>query len=103
MKPLSIESEAEAELRAAIQWYERESVGLGDGFWSEVQQVLRLISKHPGVGGTILRIRVRGGARRLPVRRFPYFVVYRERPDYLQIIAIAHQSRRPGYWRTRDG
>jgi len=101
VKPLSIESEAEAELRAAIDWYEQERAGLGDEFWSEVQHVLRLISEHPTIGGTIQRIRVRGSARRLPVRRFPYFVIYREGSEYLQIVAIAHQSRRPGYWRAR--
>jgi hypothetical protein len=39
--------------------------------------------------------------RRVPVRRFPFFVIYRERDEDLQIIAVAHQSRRPGYWRSR--
>ena len=44
MKPLLIEPEAEAELRAAIKWYERERVGLGDELWSDVQQALLMIS-----------------------------------------------------------
>jgi len=40
-------------------------------------------------------------ARRLPLRRFPYFIVYRELQEYLEVVAFAHQSRRPGYWKTR--
>ena len=103
MKPLLIEPEAEAELRAAIKWYERERVGLGDELWSDVQQALRMISENPSIGAAVQRIRVPGGARRLPVRRFPYFVIYRERLEHIQIVAVAHQSRRPGYWRVRDG
>ncbi len=103
MKPLVFDSEAEAELRGAIEWYEEERAGLGDEFWSEVQQVLRLIGEHPSLGGKISRVRIQGSVRRLLVRRFPYFVIYRERPDHLQVIAVAHQSRRPGFWRRRVG
>lgn len=95
------DSEAEAKLRAAIAWYERERPGLGDEFWSEVQHILALIEEHREIGGRITRVRVRGIARRLPVRRFPYFVVYRDRSDCVEIVAVAHQSRRPGYWRSR--
>jgi hypothetical protein len=36
------------------------------------------------------------------VQRFPYVVVFRQKPDLsLQIVAIAHASRRVGYWRRR--
>ena len=101
MISIRFDSEAEAELRAAIGWYEQERAGLGDEFWSEVQHILELIQRHSEIGGRITRVRVRGIARRLPVRRFPYFVVYRERADAIEIVAIAHQSRRPGYWRSR--
>ncbi len=101
MTPVRFDSEAEAELRAAISWYERERAGLGDEFWSEVQHTLSLIGEHGEIGGPITRVRVRGIARRLPVRRFPYFVVYRERAEFVEIVAVAHQSRRPGYWRSR--
>jgi toxin ParE1/3/4 len=93
--------EAEAELRAEIIRYESERLGLGDEFWSEVQHALRMIEEYPAIGGVIRRSRVRGTARRVPVRRFPYYVVYRERDARLEVVAIAHQSRRPGYWRSR--
>lgn len=86
MTPLVFDSEAEAELRGAIKRYEEERAGLGDEFWSEVQQVLRLIGERPRPGGNISRVRTQGSACRLLVRRFPYFVIYRERPDHLQVL-----------------
>jgi len=40
--------------------------------------------------------------RRLPLFRFPYSIVYREKStSVVQILAMAHGRRRPGYWRAR--
>jgi hypothetical protein len=33
--------------------------------------------------------------------QYPYFVVFRELTREIQIIAIAHAKRRPGYWGKR--
>jgi plasmid stabilization system protein ParE len=35
------------------------------------------------------------------VKRFPYSVFYRLREDHVRILAVAHQKRRPFYWRKR--
>jgi hypothetical protein len=35
------------------------------------------------------------------LRRFPYDIVVRERVDEIIVVAVAHQSRRPGYWKNR--
>ncbi len=92
---------AEEELRDAIRWYEQESVGLGDRLWSEIQAAIDLISGHPAIGETVSGLRARGAIRRLPLRHFPFLVVYREHPDHVEIVAIAHTSRKPIYWRDR--
>lgn len=39
--------------------------------------------------------------RRYLLRRFPFFVVFREVADRVQIVAVAHARRRPGYWLGR--
>jgi hypothetical protein len=39
------------------------------------------------------------GLRRFRMSRFPYSVVYRVLSESVDVIAIAHQSRREGYWR----
>ena len=101
MKRLRLDGEAEVELRDAIAWYEHERSGLGQELWDEVQESFRLISQRPAIGAFVLRVRIRPPVRRVPLRRFPYFIVYRERDTYVEVIAVAHQSRRPGYWRSR--
>ena len=41
------------------------------------------------------------GTRSFLLRRFPFALVYRIEPDVLRVIALAHQRRRPNYWRKR--
>ena len=43
------------------------------------------------------------GTRRIVLRRFPFVIVFRKAVDGVEIIAIAHGRRRPGYWRERLG
>lgn len=88
--------EAVAEAAAAHAWYARRSPGASRGFILELDRTVAAIKDGPErwpVGD--LR------TRRLPLRRFPYWVVYRVLPDVVQVLAIAHMRRRPGYWRRR--
>jgi plasmid stabilization system protein ParE len=41
------------------------------------------------------------GTRRFVLHRFPLAVVYLDVPDFVNIIALAHSKRRPGYWKRR--
>jgi len=41
--------------------------------------------------------------RKFLLARFPYSVYYLSRDDEVLILAVAHGSRRPGYWRHRLG
>ena len=90
---------AQEEIEYYLQRYESESPGLGDRLWSEIQVAVALITDHPSIGEPVRR--TRGLVRRVPLRRFPFFVIYREREHDVQIIALAHTSRRPNYWRSR--
>ncbi len=101
MKRLGVDPAAEEELRAAVAWYEMQRRGLGARFFTEVGRVLDLILRHPGIGSPVPRVRAEYGTRRVPLRRFPYFVVYREQGEEIQVVAVAHASRKPGYWRHR--
>jgi toxin ParE1/3/4 len=100
-KPLRVEDAARDELRAAVARYEEKRPGLGAEFFTEVQRTLALIKRHPGLGAPVPRVRTQRGTRRLPLHRFPYAVVYRERETEIQVVAFAHSSRNPGYWRLR--
>ena len=67
-----------------------------EGFRSTVQKAVELVSFFPDAGPRYLY-----GTRRVVMTDYPYLLVYRVRGDILQVIAIAHTSRRPGYWRDR--
>lgn len=68
------------------------SAGLGTG--KELFPDVR--GKHPGshpVYDDPLRVVV--------LRKSPYFVLYRDLPDEVEVAAIAHGHRKPGYWKDR--
>ena len=101
MKHLSIDPAAEEELRAVVARYEMQQQGLGAQFFAEAGRLLELILRHPRIGSVVLRVRAAYGARRVLLRHFPYFVVYRERSEDIHVITITHTSRKPGYWQHR--
>ena len=92
----SFHPEAEAELEGASLFYESRVHGLGKSFAAEVEHTIVLIREFPDAGSPAVLPR-----RRVQVARFPYSVVYRRDPDAIVIVAVAHQRRRPGYWRRR--
>jgi plasmid stabilization system protein ParE len=96
---LVIDEEAEDELEAARDWYERQRPGLGDELLEAVDEAVRRIGTS---AGTIVPC-VAGDlpVRQVLVRRYPYAVVYLETDDELRILAFAHAKRRPGYWLGR--
>jgi len=89
-------SDAADELEEATVFYESRVAGLGKSFLAEVQRTVSLIERYPDAGAVISR-----NLRRVRLDRFPYSVVYRRTADAIVIIALAHQRRRPGYWRGR--
>ncbi len=88
--------EASLEFQAAADFYENEVPGLGEGFISEVERITALIESHPAIGKPIDEV-----FRRAVLVRFPFSVIYCAENGKLWIIAVAHQRRRPGYWRSR--
>jgi hypothetical protein len=84
------------EFEGAIDWYDRESPGTGSRFKDAVKTKLVQIRSNPRRWA-----RERDGTRRALLRPFSYAVVFRLNGDVIQIIAHAHTSRRPGYWRKR--
>ncbi len=90
--------EAAAEFEEAVRFYRERGRRLGQRFAAEVRVAIRKILETPE------RWRVlEDDVRRCLVRVFPYLVIYTVEPDYILIIAVAHGSREPGYWRHRLG
>ena len=95
------EDEADAEYRHAGHWYESRRVGLGVEFFDAVDAALRQIVDFPRAGAPVPRVPRDLPVRRLAVKHFPYHVIYLETSDGLRILAIAHDRRKPGYWKSR--
>jgi len=96
MKPIRVHREAEQELAEAHAWYDERSQTAAEAFALEIDHALRSIRQAPLRWPLALR-----GARAFVLDRFPYTVFYRVAADHVVITAVAHQSRRPGYWRHR--
>lgn len=95
------EPEAAAELEQAAIWYEERQNGLGTEFLRAVDHTVAIISRFPEAGSVVPQVSAELPVRRVPVRRFPFHVVYLESADTTHVIAVAHDSRSPGYWRPR--
>ena len=98
MKPLAVEIHPEAvlEARAAREWYQFKSPEAAAAFMAELDVGIDSIRVAPEIYPTYLH-----GTRRYLMRRFPYLIVYRTTPTAIQVVAVAHGRRRPGYWKTR--
>ena len=88
---------AQAELAEAIHWYASErGVDASVKFEAAVQRALNLLVLMPELGTITF-----SGMRCWPLKQFPYTLVYRVQGELLTVLAVAHQSREPGYWLGR--
>ena len=92
----SIHETAEVEINEAADFYDLKSPSLGTVFINEVQRVIKTISQFPDAAPLI-----RGRVRKMPLIKFPYSLVYSIVSDEVRLLAVAHQKRRPFYWRGR--
>jgi toxin ParE1/3/4 len=95
------DDDASRELEDAALWYEEKKHGLGLRFLDAVERTLDRVGQFPAAGASVPRLPAEIPARRAPVAGFPYHVVYLELQGSIRVIAVAHDSRRPGYWHTQ--
>jgi plasmid stabilization system protein ParE len=107
------------EIDAATRWYEERDADVAARFAAAMATALRAIVEAPkrwplyhrgarGVSGHLpaeasSRARASAGVRRVLVKGFPYAVLYTvvAGDGAVRVVAVAHQARRPGYWRAR--
>lgn len=89
--------EAKRDLKEAASFYrERAGSALALAFLAEFERSVALLLRHPALGAPW-----RDDKRFLVLQRFPYSLVYTASGDEIRILAVAHHSRRPDYWRRR--
>ena len=81
----------------AAAWYLAEGgAPAAERLEEDLQRALRLLAAMPRLG----RVH-REAVRTWPLKRFPSLLVYRPQGDVLTVVALAHQSRAPGWWHGR--
>jgi len=88
--------EARAEALEAEAWYSARNPAVGVAFSVELERAIDSIAEAPHTWPEHGK-----GVRKRLLKKFPYTVVYRILSDRVQVIAVAHQRRKPGYWQNR--
>jgi len=87
---------AVAEARDARRWYADRDARAAGVFIREFDAALRRLIELPQAWPTF-----EAGTRRILLKRYPYQIIYREKAGHIEIVAVMHERRRPGYWQDR--
>ncbi|MBA7656775.1 hypothetical protein ES703_64702 [subsurface metagenome] len=89
--------QAVEELIEAAQFYESRQNGLGIRFLNAVEDAVASFQIDP-----LIWKPDRLGRRKYRIWKFPYLLIYKVIESRVYILAVAHTSRKPGYWKSRD-
>lgn len=98
-QPLIVLPEATQDLREAARWYNRQRKGLGQEFIGVVEGGMNSIAADAEAYPVWI---AEPRYRRLTLQRFPYIIFYEIRTNFVEIVAVAHSSREPGFWTIRS-
>lgn len=87
---------AETELQAQVLHYRQEAEGLDREFFDEIERAIAFIRRNP-----VASPERPHPFRCKPLSHFPFNIFYTVEPKFILIVAVAHQSRKPGYWLGR--
>ena len=85
--------EAEADLAAAVSFYETKRAGLGRELMSAVERAVAAIEDAPGAQPPFHH---GNGHHKYKLARFPCVIVFSEEPQAITVVAVAHSKQRPG-------
>lgn len=94
--PVVFHPEAVEEAAAARMWYAERNQSAADSFLAELDHAIEAISESPERWPLFVH-----NTRRYLFNRFPFQIVYRVASERIEIVAVAHGRRQPGYWRLR--
>jgi toxin ParE1/3/4 len=96
VKPIRFHDAARDELIHETLHYKSVGATLGERFAAAVEQAAQLAAEFPAMGSPY-----KYGTRRYFPKKFPFSLVYVERANEIYVLAVAPDSREPGYWRSR--
>ena len=96
MKPIRFHPAALEEFAEAAHYYDDKQKGLGLRYIEAVESAFARIKSNP----LLFRV-IEMDVRKCRAPRFPYGVLFRERADDIEIVAVMHLHRDPNYWKGR--
>ena len=98
MTRVRFHDEARAELIHEVEFYTNINRKLGERFDQSVKAAVDLAAQFPEAGSPHFH-----GTRRTFTKKFPFSVVYLSFEGEIFVVALAPDSRKPRYWRSRVG
>ncbi|MEY4528705.1 MAG: hypothetical protein RL768_2424 [Nitrospirota bacterium] len=90
--------DAQLEAGEAAKFYWERQPGLEQRFLDILEDALHRIRRRPQ-----LYPKIAGNIHKCKLPRFPYGVIYRlTNSDAIEVLAVMHLRREPGYWKTRS-
>jgi toxin ParE1/3/4 len=89
--------DAALEHEEQITYYERHRPGLGQRYHRAALRAIESACRSP----RRFKIARPPNIRKIPLRGFPFTVVYREVDAMVQVLAVAHHRREPHFWTRR--
>lgn len=96
MAQLLFHPDVKEEVKSSYIWYQNQAQGLGNDFLSELETAYQAIEELPDTWPNFQK-----GFRRFLLSKFPFSVIYRTTKNTIFIVAVMHNSRKPGYWEER--
>jgi toxin ParE2 len=95
-KRVEFHKEASLEYEAAFAWYLERSSSIASRFATELDRAVDAIAEAPQRWPANSQ-----GTRKFLLQTFPFALIYRDSAAIIQVLAVAHGHRRPGYWKER--
>ncbi len=96
MPEIRFHPEIASEVKSSFLWYQKQANGLGDDFLDELELAYQAINELPQIWPLFQR-----GFRRFLLSKFPFSVIYQQHGNIIFVVAVMHNSRKPGYWLCR--
>ncbi len=88
--------EAAEETQAVTDRYRERSAEAAAGFVAELNHAIERVAELPETWPSY-----KANTRRFIFRIYPFSLVYRIAENEIEIVAVAHFKRKPGYWTSR--
>jgi hypothetical protein len=88
---LIIEPEAQNEIEEAIDWYETQQIGLGLEFLNYLDGYFQTLKNQKA----LFEIKRKPVFRELPLKRFPYIIIYEVIPNQIIVYSVFHTFQDP--------